>query len=89
MTTRMTNAMHPPMIPHNSLFDRLDDPRASGEGGSFVSSVVGSVDLVAGGAAAEQNQTIAVFLTKHRCDYMCIVFPATDCVCDLALATLQ
>ena len=54
MATMMTNAMHPPMIPHNAPPDRLD-PRAPVEGDSFVSSVVDSVDSVIGGVAAEQN----------------------------------
>ena len=55
MATTMTNAMHPPMIPHNSLVDRLDDPRAPVEGDSFPSSVAVSVDSAIGGSAAKQN----------------------------------
>ena len=55
MATMMTNAMHPPMIPHNAPSDKLD-PRAAGSpGDSLVSSVVDSVDSVVGGVAAEQK----------------------------------
>lgn len=54
MATTITNAMHPPMIPHNSLSVRLD-VRAPPVGGSLLSTVVDSVDSVIGGVAAEQN----------------------------------
>ena len=50
----MTNAMHPPMIPHNSPSER-PKPRTQVERGSLLSPVVVSVDLVAGGVTAEQN----------------------------------
>ena len=53
ITTTTTNAMHPPMIPHNALSER-PAPRAPAEGDSVLSPVVVSVDSVAGAVAAEQ-----------------------------------
>lgn len=53
MPTRRTNAMHPPMIPHNALVER-PDLRAPVEAVPFGSPVVVSVDSVAGGVAAEK-----------------------------------
>lgn len=54
MATTMTNAMHPPMIPHNSPSVR-PDVRAPPVAGSLLSTVVDSVDSAVGGSAAKQN----------------------------------
>ena len=46
--------MHPPIIPHISLFVRPPDPRAPGSPASFAPVVVCSVGEVGGGEAAER-----------------------------------